>query len=395
MGVNVDTFISQIESLDIPTNEHERRRLGDAVSKLQERLEASHDFIVGLVRGHVEMALIRVGVELGLFRHLANQESQSQTVSSLANALGASPSLLVRILRFLSSVGIIQETGPNLYCGNAMTHVLASEAGECLLIHAFDNTCPAIQSLPQFLVDNNYHDITESNNTPFQKAFNTDLPVFEWLAKSPRLFKAGQGAMQAFGSSDWMNGFNTVDDTVAFYLNTGYGEQETVRRPLFVDVGGGYGHQCTSLRDRYPTLAEKPGSIVLQDKPETLKDLKIAGVDIVPHDIFTEQPIKGAHIYYIRRVLHDWPDELCTEILSYLADAMASDSMIMIDEAVLPTTKVPWLAALMDITMMASFASKVRSRDMWEEIAQKVGLKVKNVHIYDENMALGVVVLVK
>jgi hypothetical protein len=41
--------------------------------------------------------------------------------------------------------------------------------------------------------------------------------------------------------------------------------------------------------------------------------------------------------------MHDWPDKDCVAILGYLRDAMAPDSRIFINDAILPDMGCPLL----------------------------------------------------
>ena len=54
------------------------------------------------------------------------------------------------------------------------------------------------------------------------------------------------------------------------------------------------------------------------------------------HDFFTPQPIKDADIYFLRFILHDWPDEECISILRNLVPALKNGAKILINEMVLP-----------------------------------------------------------
>lgn len=63
------------------------------------------------------------------------------------------------------------------------------------------------------------------------------------------------------------------------------------QRPLYVNVGGGIGHQCAQFREKYPNI---PGRVILQDLPVTVeRALPIPGVENMAHDFFEPQPIKG------------------------------------------------------------------------------------------------------
>lgn len=58
-------------------------------------------------------------------------------------------------------------------------------------------------------------------------------------------------------------------------------------------------------------------------------------IELQVHDFFTPQPIKGARAYFMRSVLHDWPDEQCRKILGHLKDAMDPGySKILISDCV-------------------------------------------------------------
>ena len=62
---------------------------------------------------------------------------------------------------------------------------------------------------------------------------------------------------------------------------------------LFVDVGGGKGHEARNLREAHPELS---GRLVLQELPSMIDRLREdppEGVELMPYDFFTPQPIKG------------------------------------------------------------------------------------------------------
>jgi demethylsterigmatocystin 6-O-methyltransferase len=109
-------------------------------------------------------------------------------------------------------------------------------------------------------------------------------------------------------------------------------------QPLFIDLGGGIGHQAIALREK---LADLPNKIVLQDIPQTLEHaIKHPGVEVVVQDFFQPQAITGARIYYMRNIIHDYPEDKAILILKNTIAAMAPDSVILIDDIVLPDSGV-------------------------------------------------------
>ena len=59
-----------------------------------------------------------------------------------------------------------------------------------------------------------------------------------------------------------------------------------------VDVGGNHGYDILDFQKRHPHIK---GRFVLQDLSETLAGIKtpLECIEVMPYDIFTEQPIKG------------------------------------------------------------------------------------------------------
>jgi len=89
-----------------------------------------------------------------------------------------------------------------------------------------------------------------------------------------------------------------------------------------------------------------------------------------------------AKFYYLRNILHDWPDEKAVIILKNIIPAMGPDSRILIDDMVLPNEKVHWHAAQQDLIMMASLASKERTKDQWYALMEEAGLKIVEIYEY-------------
>ena len=85
---------------------------------------------------------------------------------------------------------------------------------------------------------------------------------------------------------------SSVDGSIYIPSTLNYLRSERDSASVFlVDVAGNKGHDISSLRTRFPDL---PGRLVLQDLPQTFEDLPpLVDIEVMPHDMFTEQPIKG------------------------------------------------------------------------------------------------------
>ena len=60
---------------------------------------------------------------------------------------------------------------------------------------------------------------------------------------------------------------------------------------VFVDIGGGFGHQCQALKGANPDLK---GRIILQELPQTLEHVPpLEGIETQVYNFFEPQPVKG------------------------------------------------------------------------------------------------------
>lgn len=105
-----------------------------------------------------------------------------------------------------------------------------------------------------------------------------------------------------------------------------------------VDVGGGQGHISRALIDRSPTvrcIVEDVPNVLVQGQDEHVPNLR-GRISFQPHDFFQEQPVKGADIYLLRLVLHDWSDKYSTMIIKALIPALKPGAKIVVSDRVIP-----------------------------------------------------------
>jgi demethylsterigmatocystin 6-O-methyltransferase len=96
----------------------------------------------------------------------------------------------------------------------------------------------------------------------------------------------------------------------------------------------------------------------------------------------------------MRNILHDYPDEKCLAILQHLTAAMSKDSLILIDDMVLPNSNVHWHATQIDITLMATLAAVERTKTQWEALLDRAGLRIVNIYTYTMSLQDSVIAAV-
>ena len=151
---------------------------------------------------------------------------------------------------------------------------------------------------------------------------------------------------------------------------------------MMVDVGGGWGHDLVAFREACP---EAEGKLILQEQLNVIEELKASdrdttGFEIMVHDFFTAQPVKGARIYFLKNILHDWPDKEAQQILTQTKKAMQRGySKLILIEQILPASikaMAPMTAGL-DIAMMLVVALQERTEQMWKALVEQSGLEIR------------------
>ncbi|KAL4791471.1 S-adenosyl-L-methionine-dependent methyltransferase [Aspergillus venezuelensis] len=323
-------------------------------------------------------AAIETCVDLGVFPILAKDDTP-KTALELAEATGAEPLLLARLLKHLSTMGVIAETAEDTYRRNGFSTSLSNERYGSAYPCMTNCITYGITSLPSHLKKTNYRNPTDGTNTGFQEGYRTSSHLFEFLRQNPLYAEQFNHHMTAYhqGRPSWMDeGFFPVNSLVE-------GQNIGAEDVLLIDVGGGVGHDLAEFRRKHPSL---PGRLLLQDLPDVVEQAKTQNqavgktIEPVPHNFFEEQPVKGARAYYMHSVLHDWADSDCRRILSNLAAAMKPGySKVLINENVIPSTNAYWESTSLDIIMMADFASQERTEKQWHALVESVGLKIVKI----------------
>ena len=143
---------------------------------------------------------------------------------------------------------------------------------------------PCWETLPKFLSKTNYQNPQDPTHTPFQEAFETEMPAFEWARRTLKNFNDLELRMDPFHESKKI--------FLDFYpfeekLCKGVRPEEI----LFVDVGGGLGQQCVAFKQR---LSHVPGRVINQDQAATIrKAQQYDGVEHKNLDFIKYQPLQG------------------------------------------------------------------------------------------------------
>ncbi|WSF37463.1 methyltransferase [Streptomyces sp. NBC_01351] len=144
-----------------------------------------------------------------------------------------------------------------------------------------------------------------------------------------------------------------------------------------VDVAGGNGELLGRILTAHPglrgTLLERPHAV-----EAARRSLDAAGCgarcDYRSGD-FADVP-HGGDVYVLSRILHDWDDDRCREILRHCARAMPAHADLLVIERLLPADGSPSLATAWDLHMMCNVGGRERRGEHYARLLADAGLEL-------------------
>ncbi|KAI2464417.1 S-adenosyl-L-methionine-dependent methyltransferase [Annulohypoxylon bovei var. microspora] len=147
----------------------------------------------------------------------------------------------------------------------------------------------------------------------------------------------------------------------------------------FVDVGGGLGHFARALSRQCQHV-----KFIVQDLEKVVSragDLQNGNenegqIVFHAHDFFTPQPIRGAAVYFLRWILHNWSDKYAVQILQNIGQAMSDESRLIIHDYCIEdldklSIRRRRATTNMDIGMMQLLNAQERDEVQWRALLAK------------------------
>lgn len=313
-----------------------------------------HRAMLGLIIGHWVARLVQVAATLNLADHL---KGGPQTAEQLARAAGVRAPELYRILRALASVGVFAETKAGKFkltplAATLQTGAPGSMRTSATLLNA-DWQWDAWQHLLSSL---------KTGEVPFEKAHG--MPVFEYLEKHPDDLKVFHDATTGLTNPAIAEAYN-------------FSKYKTL-----VDVGGGHGALLAAILKKHAklngTLFDQPSVIAGARDGRHATDKSISKRFEMEAGSFFDAVPKGADVYTLKYILHDWNDERSVQILKTVRAAMTDKSRLLVIDSVIPPGNEPGYVKLLDIEMLI-IGGRERTKADFAAIFREAGLKLTRV----------------
>ncbi|GAA2314344.1 methyltransferase [Streptomyces kunmingensis] len=294
---------------------------------------------------------------LTTFAHLrvpdAMDTDRAVDIGTLASAVDADADSLSVLLRHLAGFGVVTEEAPGSFRLTPAGALLRAGDPGSMRALALMYGGPFYQSFAALT-----HTV-RTGQVAFEHVFGTNH--FDHFARDPRLAELFDRSMAASRRMFEPLPAHPVLAAAA----------RKPRGATVVDIAGGNGELLTHILATHPGLDS-----VLLERPHVIEAarprLDARRCTFLAGDFADVPP--GADVYLLSRILHDWDDARCLDILRHIAGAMPADADLLIVERLLPTDGSPSLAAAWDLHMRCNVGGRERTAQHYARLLTDAGL---------------------
>ncbi|KAG9227803.1 hypothetical protein CCMSSC00406_0000551 [Pleurotus cornucopiae] len=302
--------------------------------------------------GHFKAAAVRACLESNVTEILREAGPKGLSVQGISAINGQDPQKMGRFLRILATNHIYREIEPNVFTNNRISSMMdtlkptkdlfadpkhkhdGTPGLAALVGHHLDEAFKAAAYSWETLSDPATRRSGDPKASPFARAINSEETLWHFYEHPEQRdrqhrFDIGMQGIQALQPPNAILG--------------AYDWETLPEDSLVVDVGGGVGTSSLSLAANFPRI-----KIVVQDLSGVIWDGKKVWAEKMPdaiqsgqvilevHDFFEPQPRRGAAVYLLKQILHDWSDEYCVKILTQLRVAAAPKTKLVLMDSIMP-----------------------------------------------------------
>ena len=274
----------------------------------------------------------------------------------IASDRGLIADRVYRLLRALSTSGIVAESGQGRFVLTPLGRLLGSDSPQSMGTAAVllnDYFAEMWAHLDEALVD---------GGTAFDKL--KGQPFFHWLKRYPDQAKQFHRMMVEVHGPETAPILDAYDFGGCRHI---------------VDVGGGNGSLLSAILAKFPgrraTLFDLPEGIAAAERGE---GGPLPGVALIAGDAFTAVP-EGGDLYLLRHLMHDYEDAECLRILTSVRRAMLPQARILVLEKPIPTDDRPTPGRWLDLHVMLLTGGRERTIDEYEALLETAGFKLTRI----------------
>jgi hypothetical protein len=282
-------------------------------------------------------------------------ERGPQSALVLADATQSDAPSLFRLLRALSSVGILSQVGKDCFALAPGGKALRSDVPGSLRA-----TVITIGEIHYRACGELLHSV-QTGSPAFNQAFGASL--FDFLQQNSNAagaFHRGMTSLASLFAQAVLLAYDFSDIT------------------SIVDVGGGEGELLLKILNLYP---EMTGIVFDLSAPLESPRIEASAAEqcsYIAGDFFDCVP-ENAQAYLLCGVIHDWSDDLAEVILKNCRNAMAKNGRVLVIETIVPENGSSSFSKILDLNMMVMTTGRERTKAEFVSLFDAAGLKVTRV----------------
>jgi len=308
------------------------------------------------ITGYWISQAVGTAARLGVSDQLADGPRKS---SEVAEAVGADPLNLFRLMRMLASIGVFTMDQQERFGLTPLGDTLRSDVPGSVRDFAVAETTPG-----HWLPWGKMYEAIKTGKPMCQPTLGMEL--FDWYSKNPEEGEYFNGAM------------GNLSAAVSAEVTRVY---DFSRVQKVVDVGGSHGILLAAILKANPHARG-----ILFDLPHVTatarESLNSQGIgercEVVTGNFFESVP-PGADLHVLKQIIHDWSDSECATILRNCHQALKPNGKVLLVEMVVPPDNSPSMAQAMDLNMLVLCTGRERTESEYRNLLAAGGFKLERV----------------
>jgi acetylserotonin O-methyltransferase len=304
--------------------------------------------IIGLIENFRRSQAMFTATELGVFDLLAEGPATPEDLSARTNT---HPGALTRLLYLCANLGLLT-VSDGKFANTEITSAYLVRGGPRAITGYVEYSRRALWQLWA-----NLPDAVREGTHRWNQAFGGQGELFSHYYKTEAEKRQFLMGMHAFGLISSPRIVEAVDLNAFKHL---------------ADLGGATGHFALEASRRFPhlrcTLFDLPQCIPLASEM-----LSGSRVETLGGDFFAD-PLPGADLYALGRILHDWTEEKIKKLLEKIHAALPpGGGILVLEKLVEEDNSGPGWALLQDINMLVATEGRERKLSEYRELLEAAG----------------------
>lgn len=311
--------------------------------------------LMQIASGAMLTQAVGVGAKLAIADLL---KDGGKSVDDLAQATGAHPRSLYRVMRSLASVGIFRETSPRVFENTPISDLMRSDVPDSMRNSAIFMAEPW-----HYNVWGNMLHSVMTGESAWKETHG--MEVFDWFGQH----------------SEAADNFNkTMTELSAGVTQAVIEAYDFSNIDTLADIAGGHGYLLSKILAANPNLKGilfdvesviKGADSMFQSNGVADRAEKVSG------DFFIKVPTADAYI--MKNIIHDWDDERSVLIMKNIHTAMNGQGRLLLIEMVVPAGNEPHYSKILDLEMLTSPGGIERTEEEYRDLFAQAGFRLARV----------------